>query len=614
MALPTLIPRTALFDTPTRIRPAISGDGTRIAYLAPAHGALNVWVGTRGGDDFRPVTDDRGSGIRHVSWAHDDRSLIYLQDRDGDENPHLYAVDLDTARTRDLTPFDRVQARVVALDRRFPDDLLVALNRRTPELHDVYRLHLPTGELALVAENTGVARWLADADLKVRGAVAWTGGGAMSVLVRDDERSDWRERHLVPHEDTTTSRPIGFTADGRSLLMLSSVDANAARLLRLDLPGGGREVLFEDPRYDVVGVATHPHTRQAQLALVQRERSDAEVLDPTIAGDMERIARLGRGDVKILNRDRADRRWLVQLEGDVVPAAYHVYDRQTGHADLLFTLRPELERYTLAPMEPFSFTSRDGLTIHGYVTFPVGCLPRGLPTVVHVHGGPWMRDVWGFRNEIQLLANRGYLCIQVNFRGSTGYGKDFVNAGDREWGRRMHDDLVDAVRWACDRGYADPERVGIWGASYGGYAALVAATFTPDLFRCAVSAAGPSNLSTFVRSIPAYWKPMASHLSARIGDPIRDAQQLWERSPLSRVERIRIPVLIAQGANDPRVRREESEQLVAAMRERGIPHEYLLFPDEGHGLKRARNKLRFYAAAERFLAEHLGGRSEPAGD
>jgi len=357
-----------------------------------------------------------------------------------------------------------------------------------------------------------------------------------------------------------------------------------------------------------------PVTREPRLALVQRRRRDLDVLDRSIAGDVAALRARCRGDVALHGRDAADRLWLVHDNVDNAPASYYLFDRADTSIRFLFDHVPELAAYDLAPMEPFEVTVRDGLTVHGYLTYPRDVPRRNLPTVLAVHGGPWARDVWGLRAEPQWLANRGYLCVNVNYRGSTGYGRDFVNAGDREWGGRMQDDLTDVVTWLVAGGIADPGRLAIFGASYGGYAALAGAAFTPDLFRCAISHAGPSDLGTFIVAIPASWKLAAEEMYRRVGHPVHDAALLWSRSPLSRVDQIRVPVLISQGANDPRVRRQESEQIVAAMRERGIAHEYLLFPDEGHGFVRPENRLAFYAAAERFLAEHLGGQCEADGD
>jgi dipeptidyl aminopeptidase/acylaminoacyl peptidase len=334
------------------------------------------------------------------------------------------------------------------------------------------------------------------------------------------------------------------------------------------------------------------------------------VLDDNIREDFEVIAGLGHGDFAVASRDRADENWLVSFTADDGGASYYSYDRETRSGGHLFDARPDLAEYDLARMEPVSFTSRDGLTIEGYLTLPPGSSERPVPMVLDVHGGPWARDGWGYNPEAQWFANRGYACLQVNYRGSTGYGKKFLNAGNKEWGGRMHDDLGDAVGWAVENGVADAERVAIYGGSYGGYAALVGATFTPDLFRCAVDIVGPSSLITLITSIPPYWKPLLSTFYERVGNPETEREFLESRSPLFFADRIRIPMLIAQGANDPRVKQAESEQFVAAMKDKGIDYEYLLFEDEGHGFARPENRLKFYAAAERFLAKHLGGRAE----
>jgi dipeptidyl aminopeptidase/acylaminoacyl peptidase len=371
-------------------------------------------------------------------------------------------------------------------------------------------------------------------------------------------------------------------------------------------------VLAHDPQYDVGGVVLHPDTRDVQLVAFTRARHDWQVLDPALADDVAALRGLNPGDFAIQSRTHGDDRWIVEYVEDRNPVAYYLYDRSTRTGRLLFTTRPALAEHTLAAMEPISFEARDGLTVHGYLTLPAGVDASALPLVLNVHGGPWHRDTWGYDPEAQWFANRGYACLQVNFRGSTGYGKRFLNAGNREWGGRMHDDLVDAVRWVVGRGVADPSRIAIYGGSYGGYAALVGATFTPELFRCAVDIVGPSNLITFIETIPPYWSSYLAMLHDRVGNPDSDAEFLRSRSPLTHVDRIRIPLLIAQGANDPRVKQSESEQIVAVMRDKGIDHEYLLFPDEGHGFAKPANRLRFYAAAERFLARHLGGRFEEA--
>jgi len=558
----------------------------------------------------RVVTDDTDRGIRMFTWAHDGRHVLYLRDTGGDENWRLHDVDLETMQRRDLTPFDEVATQIIAAEKKFPTEILVGLNRDNPQLHDVYRLDLVSGELVKEVENPGFIGWIADAQLVVRAGIKPQPDGGAVVMVRDSAEEGWRQLLAIDAEDALTTGPLAFSEDGASLLAESSVGADTARLVRFDLASGDVEVLAEDPEADVTGVRLHPDTREPQIVTFLKDRSEYQVLDPSVAPDLAAIRALHPGDPSLVGADNADATWLVGFTNDAGAVPYFSYDRETRSGRFLFEHQPELSRYELAPMEPFSFTSRDGLTIHGYATFPPEAERTGLPMVLNVHGGPWARDAWGYDPEAQWLANRGYLCVQVNFRGSTGYGKAFVNAGDREWGGRMQDDLVDAVAFAVGQGWADPARVAIYGGSYGGYAALAGATFTPDLFRCAVDIVGPSNLKTLIETIPPYWAPMVAQFHRRVGDPAVDAEFLWSRSPLSRVSSIRIPLLIAQGANDPRVKQAESEQIVAALREAGIDHEYLLFPDEGHGFAKPENRLRFYAAAERFLARHLGGRAE----
>ena len=613
-----LVPREVLFGNPERMSPRISPDGTRLAWIAPDEGVLNVWVtpttavGPAGVDSgqAKAVTNDRDRGIRSYFWAHDNRHLLYIQDKGGDENWRLYSVDLETGDIADLTPFDDVQARIEEVDRHFPNEILVGLNRDNPELHDVYHLDLRTGELEKVVENPGFIGFMVDAQFQVRGAVAPTPDGGMVVLVRDTVGDEWRPLFEVGQEDALTTYPVAFTADGKGLWAISSAGANTGRFVRMDIATGETEVVAEDPHYDVSGAKLHHETRELQMVSFLRDRVEHVVLDGSIAADVEILSAVEDGDLTFLNEDDADRTWLAAYMADDGPIRYHAYDRDTQSSTFLFEHQPALREYTLAKMEPFSFAARDGLEIHGYLTFPPGAGKSDLPAVLNVHGGPWVRDAWGYDGESQWLANRGYLSVQVNYRGSTGYGKSFVNAGDREWGAKMHDDLVDAVQWVVDQGYADPAKVAIYGGSYGGYAALVGAAFTPDVFCCAVDIVGPSSLETLIRSIPPYWAPMIAQFHTRVGNPDTEPEFLWSRSPLSRVGDIRIPLLIAQGANDPRVKQAEAEQIVAALTEKGIDHEYMLFPDEGHGFAKPENRLKFYAAAERFLAKHLGGRYE----
>jgi dipeptidyl aminopeptidase/acylaminoacyl peptidase len=610
-----LIPRRILFGNPERISPRISPNGASLAWIAPHDGVLNVWTAPVGPDGVdwdsaQVVTDDTDRGIRVFQWAHDGRHLLYLQDTGGDENWRLYDVDVTTMQRRDLTPFEGVQAQILATEKDLPDEVLVGLNRDNPALHDVYRLNLTSGDLVKEVENPGFAGWVADTRLVTRVGVGLEPDGSLVVKVRDSADGEWRLLLTLPAEDALTSAPIAISPDGATILAMSSLDADTGRLVRVDLGSGAHTVIAEDPDADVSGVRVHPDTREPQVVTWVKERTEYRVLDPALEADVAAIRALHPGDPDIVAHDHSDMVWLVAFTNDTGPIPYFLYDRQRREGRFLFDHRPELSQYELAPMEPFSFQARDGLTIHGYLTFPPGVGRKNLPMVLNVHGGPWARDVWGFDPEAQWLANRGYLCMQVNFRGSTGYGKAFVNAGDREWGNAMQNDLTDAVEFATGQGWADRERVAIYGGSYGGYAALAGVTFTPDLYRCAVDIVGPSNLKTLIETIPPYWQPQIALFHQRVGNPETDAEFLWSRSPLSRAASIKTPLLIAQGANDPRVKQAESEQIVAALKDAGIDHEYMLFPDEGHGFAKPENRLKFYAAAERFLARHLGGRAE----
>jgi dipeptidyl aminopeptidase/acylaminoacyl peptidase len=610
-----LVPRHVLFGNPERVSPHISPDGSQLAWIAPHDGVLNVWVAPVGAggvdwDAAQVVTEDKDRGVRVFAWARDGRHLLYLQDTGGDENWRLYDVDMVTMTRRDLTPFDGIAARIIATRKSHRNEVLVAMNRENPELHDVFRLDLTTGELEKLIENPGYAGWLADEDLVVRAAISPLPDGGFDLLVRESADAEWRTLLTIGAEDAPSSDILAFSGDGASLLVISSAGTDTGRLARIDIASGQPEVLLEDPEADVAGAILHPDTRDPQIVEVLKDRAEYHVLDPGVDADFKAIRDLHHGDPQLVGRDEADQTWLVAFLDDSGPTSYYAYDRASRTGSFLFDSRPELSRYTLAPMEPFSYQARDGLTVHGYVTFPPDGGRSGLPAVLNVHGGPQVRDTWGFDPEAQWLANRGYMCIQVNYRGSTGYGKSFVTAGDREWGAKMHTDLLDAVNYAVEQGWADPARVAIYGGSYGGYAALVGAAFTPDVFCCAVDIVGPSNLQTLLESIPPYWKPMAAQLYRRVGNPETDREFLWSRSPLSRARDIRIPLLIAQGANDPRVKQAESEQIVAALKDAGIDYEYMLFPDEGHGFAKPQNRLKFYAAAERFLARYLGGRFE----
>ena len=610
MPLPSLIPLDVLFGNPVKAGPRLSPDGSQLGYVAPRDGVLNLWVAKPDGTEARPITNDRDRGVRTFLWMHDGSDLLYLQDAGGDENWRLFRARLTDRAVTDLTPFDNVQVQLLAYEKERPHEIVIAMNKDDVAAHDAYHLDLRTGALTLLAKNAGdILGWTAGKDLNIRGAVRATPDGGSELLVREGPASGWRSMIRWSGEDSLTSGTVAFSTDGAHLLLIDSQGANAGRLVRLDLASGRRTVLAEDSRFDVSDVMVHPDTREVQAVAFSRARVEWQVLDRSIAREFHAIAHMVEGDFEVVHRTHDDRRWIIGVTRDTGGVSWYLWHRDQMRGAHLFDARPDLAQYQLPPMEPIAFTSRDGLPVEGYLSCPPGVARKRLPLVLNVHGGPWHRDEWGYDAEVQWLANRGYAVLQVNYRGSTGYGKAFLNAGNKEWGGKMHDDLVDAVRWAVDRRIADPERVAIYGGSYGGYAALVGATFTPDLFRCAVAIVGPSNLITFIDTIPPYWSSYLAIMHERVGNPETERDFLIERSPLTHVNRIRIPMLIAQGANDPRVKQSESEQIVAAMKARGIPHEYVLFPDEGHGFAKPENRFKFYGVAEKFLARHLGGRA-----
>jgi dipeptidyl aminopeptidase/acylaminoacyl peptidase len=609
--LPALIPRDVLFGNPEKAAPQLSPDGKMIAYLAPDNGVLNVWVRTIGKTDDRVITSDKKRGIRSYFWQRDSQHILFLQDEGGNENWHIYQTDLTTKETRDLTPFEKVQARVVAVDPKFPDVILVAVNNRDQKVHDVHRVDLKTGKTEMIVENKdNIANFAVDNTLQVRAAQKVLPDGSTEIFVRDDEKSPWRS-FMKWGPDEVNGGVAGFAPDDKKLWLISSVDANAGRLLEVDIATGKQTVVAEDKQYDVGGAMAHPTKRHLQAVRFVRARSEWTVIDNSIKADFDALRKVRDGDFSVGSRDDADKTWLVSYVMDNGPVYYYTYDRASKKATLLFSNRPALEKYTLARMQPVSFQARDGMTIYGYLTLPVGVPSKNLPMVLNVHGGPWGRDTWGLNSEVQWLANRGYAVFQVNFRASTGYGKAYLNAGDREWGAKMHDDLIDAKNWAVKQGYADPKKVAIYGGSYGGYATLAGLAFTPEEFAAGVDIVGPSNLNTLLKSIPPYWGPIKAMFTKRMGDT---EEFLNSRSPLFKAHQIVKPLLIAQGANDPRVNIKESDQIVEAMRKANKPVEYIVFTDEGHGFARPANRLFFYAKAEEFLAKYLGGRFEPAGE
>ena len=611
-AVPPLIPLRDLFGDPERALARLSPHGRRLSWLAPRDGVLNVWVRDRGGGEARPVTGDRDRGVRSYMWSRDSRRILYSQDRGGDENHHIMAVDVDGGRTRDLTPFPGVRAGLIAAPRATPGHVLVSMNLRDRSMFDAYRLTLATGQLRLIGRNPGnIIGWVADREGRLRAARAQTPAGDYELLVRDDEASGLRVVAGYANEDG--GHPYAFTPDGSRLWVASARGSDLLRLVELDPSDGVEREIDSDDEADLSGPVISDLTGELLGAVYLRDRTVVHAWDEAFARDWEALGRLHPGDPRITGQDADETAFIVTFDDDRDPGATYLYDRVTGGSELLYRSRPWLDPATLAPMRPVTIASRDGLPLRSYLTLPLDAEPRRLPAVLLVHGGPWSRDAWGYEPQVQFLANRGYAVLQVNYRGSTGFGKRFTHAAEHEFAGRMHDDLIDGVDWLVAEGIADPSRIGIYGGSYGGYAALVGATFTPDVFAAAVSLVGPSSLVTLVRSFPPYWRPfLASTWYRYVGDP-DDPEQLADleaRSPLNRVDAIRAPLMVIQGANDPRVTKAESDQIVAALRGRGISVQYLVVDDEGHGFVKPENRLEAYGAVERFLAKHLGGRSE----
>jgi dipeptidyl aminopeptidase/acylaminoacyl peptidase len=616
---PVLIPRRVLFGDPDKGWARISPDGARLAFLAPFNGVLNLWVAPlRDIAKARPFTrvSDRSLGT-WLTWMPDNRHVVYFREQGGDENWQAHRVDLTTGDIRALTPGPGVKSYVQEVSRHFPQELLIAHNERDKRFFDVYRVNVVTGTSDRIETNdAGFFSYFSDAQLRVRFGARYTDDASIAYLQRGPD-GNWTLFTRIDMTDALSTRPIDVSDDGAELYWLDSRDRDTAAVVAQDLKSGARRVLAEDATADFNELALDPWSLRPFAARVTFTRRRWQVLDPAYADDFTRLAKQEHGDIGGIEKSLDQKHWVVYYERDQGPGRVVHYDRVAKRSRVLFTTKKALEAMPLVTMEPVTIRARDGLQLVSYLSLPRD-RARGLPgpMVLDVHGGPWARDTWGLSSTHQWLANRGYAVLSVNFRGSTGFGKAFVNAANLEWAGKMHDDLIDAVDWAIAERIADPKRVAIFGASYGGYSALVGLTFTPEKFACAVDYVGISNILTLLETIPPYWKPWQTIWKVRTGDYTTEEGRrfLAERSPLTHVGRIVRPLLIAHGANDPRVKVAESEQIVAAMRERGIPVTYLYYSDEGHGFRRQENRRSFNAVAEAFLARHLGGRFETIGD
>ncbi|MEQ8169582.1 MAG: sigma-70 family RNA polymerase sigma factor [Candidatus Eremiobacterota bacterium] len=616
--LPALIPRDVLFNTPLinnplAKTPRLSPDGKKVVYMAPGNNILGLWIKTIGHNDKILILDDEKKSILDYLWV-TDNYIIYFQDTKGTQNWVLYRLDLETDEIKRLTPSRNVQVRTIGYSRNFPDEIVISMNKDNPELHDLYHINIISGETILMAKNPGnVVDWLINSKLQLQGMVLYTDDGSSELMVRADEKSEWKKLLTWDVEDKPLSQIIGFSKDNSHIYLTDTRKTDTCRVIKMEIATGNIEVILHDQECDIVyimnEVLQNPFTGDIQAVCIDKPGKEWVILDQSIKEDFDSIKKLDYGDVSVISRDKSDETWLISFDRDNGPVSYYAFDRRSKQGTFLFYNQPELNNYTLSPMEEMSFTSRDGLTIHGYITYPPGLARNNLPLVMYVHGGPWWRDTWGYNPTVQWFANRGYVCLQVNYRGSIRYGKQFLQAGYKEWGGKMHDDIVDAVKWAVKNKIADPQRIAIYGASYGGYEALVGATVTPDLFCCAVAIDCPSNLITLIQSASSYLKVYRNRLIKRIGDPDSEKDFLISRSPFYMVEDIKIPILITHGLNNQRVKSTESYQIVKAMKSKGIEAEYIVFPDEGRVIT-PKNLIKFHLIAEKFLAKHLGGRVE----
>jgi len=613
---PTLIARRVFFDNPEYRNVQVSPDGRHLAYQAPLDGVRNLCVAPLAEPQSgRPVTraTDRDLG-GYYRWAHTNRHLVFFQERDGDENWRASSVDIETATTLLLSPERGVRSFVQEIDHKFPDELLLRHNQRDPHFFDLYRINLVTGKTDQIYENRDYVGLLTDSQFRLRLGIRFAADGGAEVFERTAD-GDWTPFTTVPIGDIDGTEFLDFSEDGNTLYQLDSRGRDKAVLLAVDMTTRRSKVLAADDEADIVRVSFANRRPVAAMATTGRARWHA--VDPSAEKDLTLLHAYGPGDIEFINRGQGNRKVVVYFERDTASGEYALLDREAGAVRHLYVQRKALEGLPLRPLEPVTIAARDGLALPGYLTRPASAPDAAKPPLVLViHGGPYLRDGWGFNSTHQWLANRGYAALSINYRGSTGFGKAFVTAADHQWGGRMHDDLIHGLDWAVAQGYADPQRVGFFGGSYGGYSALTAATKTPEKFACIVDLFGISNLVTFMATIPPYWGPWMSVWKNRVGDPGTEAGRafLAERSPLNHLERATKPILIAQGMQDVRVVAAESEQMVAALKKIGAPVTYVTFRDEGHGFVRPENRLAFNAVAEAFLAKHLGGLCQPIGD
>lgn len=605
----TVIPVRDFFKNPEKLGYELSPDGKYLSFMAPWKNRLNVFVKKLGQEKEIRVTSATERDIADYFWKGNNR-ILFLQDSKGDENFRLYAVDKDGKNRKDLTPFEKVRVSIIDDLEDNDNEMLIGMNKRNPQIFDVYRINVHNGKMSLVEENPGnITGWLTDHDGKLRVAMA-TDGVNISILYRNKEKDKFKK--IITTNFKEGLSPLFFTPDNKFVYAVSNIGRDKDAIIKYDIANNKElalvyensevdvsKLLYSKKRKTITGVAFTTWKRQFKFFDKIREN---------MQNDLER--KLPGYEVAVGGMDKEEDKALVRTYSDKSMGAYYLYDLKDKSLRKLSEISPWLNENILSDMKPISYSSRDGLTIHGYLTLPKGAETKNLPIVVNPHGGPWHRDVWGFNPEVQFLANRGYGVLQMNFRGSTGYGRKFWEASFKQWGKTMQNDISDGVQYLINQGIADPKRIGIYGASYGGYATLAGLAFTPDLYTCGVDYVGVSNLFTFMKSIPPYWKPQLEMLYEQVGDPEKDIELMKEASPVFHVDKIKAPLFIAQGAHDPRVNKDESDQMVKALKEKGIDVPYMVKENEGHGFHNEENRFDFYNAMEKFLAKYLGGKTE----
>jgi dipeptidyl aminopeptidase/acylaminoacyl peptidase len=592
------------FKDPQTAGYRISPNGEWILYRAPHKGRMNVFVQKLGDTTSIPVTAETERSIYNAEWESDER-IIFVKDSGGDENTHILSVKPDGSDLKDHTPFEKVQASIIDILEERPNELLISHNKRNAQIFDVYLLNTATGETKMVAENPGnITGWVTDHEGKIRAAVS-TDGVNTSVLFRETENDKFKT--VITTSFKESLNPVTFTFDNKNLYALSNLGRDKIALVEYD-PRTAKEVkeIYVHPDVDLSGFDYSKKRKVLTQVYYETDMPGRHFLDTETKNIHDNIAReIPNYSFFIARKNKAEDKLLVYVSSDKYYGGYYFYDVANKSFKKLSDFKPWLKEENMAAMKPITYTSRDGLTINGYLTLPKGVAAKNLPVVVNPHGGPWARDTWGFSPEIQFLANRGYAVLQMNFRGSTGYGRKFWEASFKQWGRTMQDDVTDGVNWLVKEGIADSTRIAIYGASYGGYATLSGITRTPDLYSCAVDYVGVSNMFTFMRTIPPYWEPYREMLYEMVGDPKKDSMMLAEVSPALHIDKIKCPLLVAQGANDPRVNKAESDQIVESLRKKGVQVEYIVKENEGHGFYNQENQFDFYRAMEAFFEKNL---------